>query len=84
MHSLVEKVTAESWKLAILDQVIFSQTEETCSVGKTLRYQEPGCDGELVLLSGWPAVNVLQQGRKRRLFKRFLKIFVSDYVDKLV
>ena len=65
-------------KPTVFNQVILDQALETSCIGKTLRDQEPDCDRELIFLRRNPAVDILKECWECRLFKGFLKIFVSN------
>lgn len=58
--------------------MVLGQTLKTAGSCETLGQHDPDGDCDLVLLSGWPSVDILQETREGGLFKRFLEILVSE------
>ena len=71
-------VKVEKTGVTIFDEVVFRQTLEAGGTCKALCEKESDCRGKSFPLLCLPLVDVLQEGRKRVLLKRLLKILVSD------
>jgi hypothetical protein len=74
---LLAKCKTGRARRTVLDQVVLGQTLEARCVGEALGDEEAGCEGELVLLGGRPAVDVLEETREGGFLEGLLKIFVS-------
>jgi hypothetical protein len=62
----------------IFDEVVLCQTLEAGGTCKALCEKESDCRGKSFPLLCLPLVDILQECRKRVLFKRLLEILVSD------
>lgn len=58
--------------------MVLGQTLKTAGGCETLGQQDSDGDGDLVLLSGRPSVDILQETREGGLFKWLLEILVSE------
>lgn len=69
----------------VLHQVVLGQALQARSVGQALRHEQADREAQLVLLSGGPAVDVLEERWERCLLEGFLKIFIpsNEFVKNL-
>lgn len=69
--------------LTILDEMVLGKVLEAVRGDQALREDKSNGDGQFILLVRWPAIDILQNRRRCRLFERLLEVLVPDSVEQM-